>query len=129
MEQAILGGLQGLINGFLHLDWRSIVMLCVGGGLLYLGIKKDCEPLLLVPIGFGCILVNIPLADVMGHEGFLRVIYDMGIANELFPLLIFIGIGAMTDFGPVLANPSTFLLGAACVLLWRSGSRNWMRSP
>ena len=113
MEQAILGGLQGLINGFLHLDWRSIVMLCVGGGLLYLGIKKDCEPLLLVPIGFGCILVNIPLADVMGHEGFLRVIYDMGIANELFPLLIFIGIGAMTDFGPVLANPSTFLLGAA----------------
>jgi len=113
MEQAILGGLQGLINGFLHLDWRSLVMLGVGCGLLWLGIKKDCEPLLLVPIGFGCILTNIPLADLMGEEGFLRVIYNMGVANELFPLLIFVGIGAMTDFGPVLANPSTFLLGAA----------------
>jgi sodium ion-translocating decarboxylase beta subunit len=113
MEQAILGGLQGLVNGFLHLDWRSIVMLCVGFGLLWLGIKKDCEPLLLVPIGFGCILVNIPIADLMGKEGFLRVIYDMGVSNELFPLLIFVGIGAMTDFGPVLSNPSTFLLGAA----------------
>src|SRR4030043_388395 len=113
MEQAILGGLQGLINGFLHLEWRSIVMLCVGFGLLYLGIKKDCEPLLLVPIGFGCVLTNIPLADLMGEEGFLRTIYNMGIANELFPLLIFVGIGAMTDFGPVLSNPSTFLLGAA----------------
>jgi oxaloacetate decarboxylase beta subunit len=113
MEQAILGGLQGLINGFLHLDWRSLVMLGVGCGLLWLGIKKDCEPLLLVPIGFGCILTNIPLADLMGEEGFLRTIYNMGVANELFPLLIFVGIGAMTDFGPVLANPSTFLLGAA----------------
>jgi len=113
MEQAILGGLQGLVNGFLHLDWRSIIMLCVGLVLLWLGIKRDCEPLLLVPIGFGCILVNIPIADLMGKEGFLRVIYDMGVSNELFPLLIFVGIGAMTDFGPVLANPSTFLLGAA----------------
>ena len=113
MEQAIIGGLQGLISGFLHLDWRSVVMLIVGLVLLWLGIKKDCEPLLLVPIGFGCILTNIPLADLMGEEGFLRVIYNMGVANELFPLLIFVGIGAMTDFGPVLANPSTFLLGAA----------------
>jgi sodium ion-translocating decarboxylase beta subunit len=113
MEQAILGGLQGLINGFLHLDWRSVVMIFVGFGLLYLGIKKDCEPLLLVPIGFGCVLTNIPLADLMGEEGFLRTIYNMGVANELFPLLIFVGIGAMTDFGPVLSNPSTFLLGAA----------------
>jgi len=113
MEQAILNGLHGLVNGFLHLDWRCIVMIFVGLVLLWLGIKKDCEPLLLVPIGFGCILVNIPLADLMGKEGFLRVIYDMGISNELFPLLIFVGIGAMTDFGPVLSNPSTFLLGAA----------------
>lgn len=113
MEEAILGGLQGLINGFLHLDWRSLVMFLVGGTLLWLGIKKDCEPLLLVPIGFGCILVNIPLGNLMGEEGFLRTIYNMGISNELFPLLIFIGIGAMTDFGPVLSNPSTFLLGAA----------------
>jgi carboxybiotin decarboxylase len=113
MEQAILGGLQGLTNGFLNIDWRTFVMLSLGCVLLWLGIKKGCEPLLLVPIGFGCILVNVPLSEVMGEEGFLRTIYNMGIANELFPLLIFIGIGAMTDFGPLLANPSTFLLGAA----------------
>jgi len=113
MEQAILSGLQGLINGFMYLDWRSVCMILVGLILLWLGIKKDCEPLLLLPIGFGCILVNIPFADLMGEEGFLRVIYNMGISNELFPLLIFVGIGAMTDFGPLLSNPSTFLLGAA----------------
>jgi oxaloacetate decarboxylase beta subunit len=113
MEQAIISGLQGLVAGFTSLDWRSVVMIFIGLLLLWLGIKKDCEPLLLVPIGFGCILVNIPLADVMAEEGFLRVIYNMGIANELFPLLIFVGIGAMTDFGPLLSNPSTFLLGAA----------------
>ncbi|UCD83071.1 MAG: sodium ion-translocating decarboxylase subunit beta [Desulfobacterales bacterium] len=88
-------------------------MIAVGCLLLYLGIKKDVEPLLLVPIGFGAILTNIPLADLMGDEGFLRTIYNMGIANELFPLLIFIGIGAMTDFGPLLENPKIFLLGAA----------------
>jgi oxaloacetate decarboxylase beta subunit len=81
--------------------------------LLYLGIKKDCEPLLLVPIGFGCLLVNIPVADIMGKEGFLRVIYNMGVDTELYPLLIFVGIGAMTDFSPLLASPMTFLLGAA----------------
>jgi carboxybiotin decarboxylase len=113
MEQAILEGLQGLTKGFLNLDWRSVVMLFLGFLLLWLGIKKECEPLLLVPIGFGCILVNVPLSEVMGEGGFLRTIYNMGIANELFPLLIFVGIGAMTDFGPLLANPSTFLLGAA----------------
>ncbi|MFO7459173.1 MAG: sodium ion-translocating decarboxylase subunit beta [Desulfatiglandales bacterium] len=113
MEQAILEGLQGLTKGFLNLDWHSVVMLFLGCLLLWLGIKKECEPLLLVPIGFGCILVNVPLSEVMGEEGFLRTIYNMGIANELFPLLIFVGIGAMTDFGPLLANPSTFLLGAA----------------
>jgi oxaloacetate decarboxylase beta subunit len=88
-------------------------MIAIGCFLLYLGIKKDVEPLLLVPIGFGAILVNIPLADLMGPEGFLRTIYNMGIATELFPLLIFIGIGAMTDFGPLLENPKIFLLGAA----------------
>ena len=115
MTEAILSGLGGLVVGFqmLATDWRNAIMLIVGFVLLYLGIKKDCEPLLLVPIGFGCILVNIPLADVMSEEGFIRVIYNAGIATELFPLLIFIGIGAMTDFGPVLARPSTFLLGAA----------------
>src|SRR3989339_756774 len=115
MADAIINGLSGLTVGFqmLAVDWRNGIMLIVGFVLLYLGIKKDCEPLLLVPIGFGCILVNIPLGNLMGEEGFLRTIYNMGISNELFPLLIFIGIGAMTDFGPVLSNPSTFLLGAA----------------
>ena len=113
MLDAILNGLGGLLAGFQSLEWRSLVMLVVGGVLLYLGIKKDCEPLLLVPIGFGCLLVNIPVADIMGKEGFLRVIYNMGVDTELYPLLIFVGIGAMTDFSPVLANPVTFLLGAA----------------
>src|SRR3989339_893714 len=115
MADAIINGLSGLTIGFQMLagDWRNGIMLIVGFVLLYLGIKKDCEPLLLVPIGFGCILVNIPLSDVMSQEGFIRAIYDAGIVTELFPLLIFIGIGAMTDFGPVLAQPSTFLLGAA----------------
>jgi len=113
MLEAILNGLGGLIAGFQCLEWRSLLMLVVGGVLLYLGIKKNCEPLLLVPIGFGCILVNIPVADLMGKEGFLRVIYSMGVDTELYPLLIFVGIGAMTDFSPVLANPVTFLLGAA----------------
>ncbi len=113
MYDAIIAGLSGLTAGTMHLHWSHLVMMVIGGVLLYLGIKKDCEPLLLVPIGFGCILVNIPLADLMEKEGFLRTIYDMGVITELFPLLIFVGIGAMTDFGPVLENPYTFLLGAA----------------
>jgi oxaloacetate decarboxylase beta subunit len=95
------------------MHWSNPVMIAVGCLLLYLGIKKDVEPLLLVPIGFGAILINIPLAGLMEEEGFLRTIYNMGIANELFPLLIFIGIGAMTDFAPLLENPKIFLLGAA----------------
>jgi sodium ion-translocating decarboxylase beta subunit len=113
MLEAIASGLGGLIAGFAHLHWSNLVMMVIGAVLLWLGIKKDCEPLLLVPIGFGAILVNIPLADLMEKEGFLRTIYDMGVITELFPLLIFVGIGAMTDFGPVLENPYTFLLGAA----------------
>jgi sodium ion-translocating decarboxylase beta subunit len=113
MFEAIVNGLSGLGTGFFNLHWSNLVMIAVGCLLLYLGIKKDVEPLLLVPIGFGAILINIPLADLMGDEGFLRTIYNMGIANELFPLLIFIGIGAMTDFGPLLENPKIFLLGAA----------------
>jgi carboxybiotin decarboxylase len=113
MENAIISGLSGLIAGVVSLHWSNLVMIAIGGILLYLGIKKDCEPLLLVPIGFGAILVNIPLAGLMEEHGFLRTIYDMGVITELFPLLIFVGIGAMTDFGPVLENPYTFLLGAA----------------
>jgi oxaloacetate decarboxylase beta subunit len=81
--------------------------------LLYLGIKRGFEPLLLVPIGFGGLLANIPIADIAGPDGFLGIIYNVGIANGLFPLLIFLGVGAMTDFGPLLAHPKTALLGAA----------------
>ncbi len=113
MFNAIVDGLSGLGSGFINMHWSNPVMIALGGLLLYLGIKKDVEPLLLVPIGFGAILVNIPLAGLMEEGGFLRTIYDMGVANELFPLLIFIGIGAMTDFGPLLENPKIFLLGAA----------------
>ena len=113
MWEAIVNGLSGLIAGFQHLHWSNPIMIVVGSVLLYLGIKKDFEPLLLVPIGFGCILINIPLAGLMDEGGFLRVIYDAGILTELFPLLIFVGIGAMTDFTPLLENPGTFLLGAA----------------
>ena len=113
MFDAIVNGLSGLGAGVMSLHWSNPVMIAVGCLLLYLAIAKDVEPLLLVPIGFGAILVNIPLAGLMEHDGFLRTIYNMGVANELFPLLIFIGIGAMTDFGPLLENPKIFLLGAA----------------
>ena len=113
MLDAILGGLNGLIAGFVNLHWSNPIMILVGLLLLYLGIKKGFEPLLLVPIGFGAILVNIPFAGLMDEGGFLRIIYDAGVMTELFPLLIFVGIGAMTDFGPLLENPKIFLLGAA----------------
>jgi sodium ion-translocating decarboxylase beta subunit len=113
MLEAISGGLSGLISGFVNIHWSNPVMILVGLLLLYLGIKKGFEPLLLVPIGFGAILVNIPLTGLMEEGGFLRIIYDAGVMTELFPLLIFVGIGAMTDFGPLLENPKIFLLGAA----------------
>jgi sodium ion-translocating decarboxylase beta subunit len=105
--------LQGLFLGVANLGVGHVVMLVIGSLLLYLGINKGYEPLLLVPIGFGAILVNIPLADMMGKEGFLRFFYDNGVLTEVFPLLIFIGIGAMTDFQPLLENPKIILLGAA----------------
>ncbi len=88
-------------------------MLLIGSLLLFLGIRKGFEPLLLLPIGFGAILVNIPLAGLMEEDGVLRFFYDTGIRTEIFPILIFIGIGAMTDFGPLLENPKIILLGAA----------------
>jgi sodium ion-translocating decarboxylase beta subunit len=113
MLDAIMGGLNGLVAGFVNLHWSNPVMMLVGLLLLYLGIKKGFEPLLLVPIGFGAILVNIPFAGLMDEGGFLRIIYDAGVMTELFPLLIFVGIGAMTDFGPLLENPKIFMLGAA----------------
>ena len=106
-------GLQGLVAGIVSLTLGQAFMIAVACGLLYLGIVKGYEPLLLVPIGFGAIMVNIPLADMMGKDGFLRYFYDAGVLTEVFPLLIFIGIGAMTDFQPLLQNPKIILLGAA----------------
>jgi oxaloacetate decarboxylase beta subunit len=93
--------------------WHKLIMLIIGGILLYLGGAKNFEPLLLVPIGFGTILVNIPFAGMGDDGGFLKIIFDFGINNEFFPLVIFMGIGALTDFGPLIANPRTALLGAA----------------
>jgi carboxybiotin decarboxylase len=113
MESALLSGLQGLFLGIVNLTAGHVIMLLIASALLYLGIKRGYEPLLLVPIGFGAILVNIPLADMMGKEGFLRFFYDAGVLTEVFPLLIFIGIGAMTDFQPLLENPKIIMLGAA----------------
>ncbi|RUO65028.1 oxaloacetate decarboxylase, beta subunit [Pseudidiomarina planktonica] len=89
------------------------VMMLVGALLLFLAIKKKFEPLLLLPIGFGCILANIPMAGFNDPGGLLYYIYEVGISTGVFPLLIFMGVGAMTDFGPLLANPRTLLLGAA----------------
>lgn len=99
---------------------KMLVMWAIGGVLIYLAIKKNMEPSLLLPMGFGAILVNLPLSGAITQiyptgteEGALSVLFDAGIANELFPLLLFIGIGAMIDFGPLLSNPKLLLFGAA----------------
>ncbi len=113
MDSALGAGIAGLLAGFTNLTWQHVVMLAVGCGLIYLAVARGLEPLLLLPIGFGAILVNIPGAGLMDPGGVLRAIYDAGVATELFPVLIFIGIGAMTDFGPLLENPRILLLGAA----------------
>ncbi len=99
-----------------YLQWQHVVMWVIGGVLIYLAIKKDMEPTLLLPLGFGTILVNLPLSGAItqGTEaGALSVLYDAGISNELFPLILFIGIGAMIDFGPLLTNPKLMIFGAA----------------
>ena len=103
------------------LTWKQVAMWVIGGILIYLAIKKDMEPSLLLPIGFGAILVNLPFSGAIGEwiegtfiaNGPLSTLYNAGIANELFPLLLFIGIGAMCDFGPLLSNPALMLFGAA----------------
>jgi carboxybiotin decarboxylase len=109
-DSSVLGT---LLAAFRQLGWQNIVMILVGGGLIYLAIKKEYEPVLLLPIGFGAILGNLPLTGITGSDGFLGILYSAGIANELFPLFIFIAIGAMTDFGPLLENPKMAFLGAA----------------
>ena len=96
-------------NIIYNFDWKAIVMWLIGGLLIYLAIKKDMEPTLLLPMGFGAIIVNIPVV----YEGALSTLFDAGISNELFPLILFIGIGAMIDFGPILSNPKLMIFGAA----------------
>lgn len=102
-----------LMKGVTHITWQSMVMIGVSFVLFYLAIVKDYEPLLLLPIGAGCMLANLPLSPLMDEHGMLKILYQVGVENELYPLLIFIGIGAMTDFGPLLENPKFVLLGAA----------------
>ena len=104
----------------IQITWQQIVMWAIGGILIYLAIKKDMEPTLLLPMGFGTILVNIPhsgaidqIADGATEAGALTTLFNAGISNELFPLILFIGIGAMIDFTPILTNPKLMLFGAA----------------
>ena len=113
MLSLMQSGFGSLLMGVSALTIQNAIMILAGCGLLYLGIKKNYEPLLLVPIGFGAVLVNIPMADMMGPEGLLRQFYNWGVITEVFPCLIFIGIGAMTDFTPLLEDPKILLLGAA----------------
>ncbi len=96
-----------------HKSWGRVLMILITFVLFYLAIAKGYEPLLLLPIAFGGLLANIPVANIAGAHGFLGVIYNMGLANEMFPIIIFMGVGAMTDFGPLLSNPKTALLGGA----------------
>ena len=107
--------LSGLGQGFASLDWKAGVMILIACVLLYLGIGRKNEPLLLVPIGFGVLLGNLPLAGLAYNspDGVIALLYNAGIVTELFPVLLFIGLGAMIDFGPMLANPSVLIFGAA----------------
>lgn len=110
----ILGTLQNLVatSGIAALTWQQAVMILVSCVLLYLAIVKQFEPMLLLPIAFGMLLANLPLSGVMDEGGVLSYLYT-GVKTSIFPCLVFLGIGAMTDFGPLLANPSSLLLGAA----------------
>ena len=112
--------LEAVFANIPNLTWQQVVMWCIGGILIYLAIRKDMEPALLLPMGFGAILVNLPMSgavtqviDGVKEIGVIDILFDSGIANELFPLLLFIGIGAMIDFGPLLSNPKLMLFGAA----------------
>jgi oxaloacetate decarboxylase beta subunit len=109
---------QGLLQlwastGLYNFTFVQVIMIAVGGLLIFLAIHKGFEPLLLIPIGFGGILANIPVAAIAGPDGLLGILYHAGIETGVFPLLIFMGVGAMTDFGPLLARPSLMILGAA----------------
>ena len=116
-----------------NLQWQQVVMWAIGALLIYLAIKKEMEPALLLPMGFGAILVNLPMSGAVtqvyegvAEAGALDILFGAGIANELFPLLLFIGIGAMIDFEPLLQNPKLMLFGAAGSSAFSSHSR-WRR--
>ncbi len=98
-----------LYENLTHITLPMVIMWCIGGLLIYLAIAKDMEPTLLLPMGFGAIIVNLPFAEL----GMLETLFEAGISTELFPLILFIGIGAMIDFGPLLSNPKLMLFGAA----------------
>jgi oxaloacetate decarboxylase beta subunit len=100
-------------TGIANFEWGQLLMIGVGMLLLYLAIARKFEPLLLVPIGFGAILSNVPVAAISGPDGMLGMIYHVGIETGIFPLLIFMGVGALTDFGALIAMPRTMILGAA----------------
>lgn len=105
--------MEKLLVGFTNMTWQQVVMIGIGFVLIYLAIKKEYEPMLLLPIGFGAILANIPLSSAVGENGFLTILYEAGIATELFPILIFIAVGAMIDFSPLLKQPVMLFFGAA----------------
>jgi oxaloacetate decarboxylase beta subunit len=116
MMEGVLNGFGALTEGVRYLlasGGSNLVMIGVALLMFWLAIRKGVEPLLLLPIAFGCLLVNLPLSEVMSAGGVLKTLYDFGIGNELFPLLIFVGIGSMTDFSPLLASPRLLLFGAA----------------
>lgn len=100
-------------TGLANFDVKQVIMMLVGGGLLYLAIARKFEPLLLLPMGFGAVLTNIPIAGFSEAGGLLHYVYEAGISTGIFPLIIFMGVGAMTDFGALIANPKMLLLGAA----------------
>jgi oxaloacetate decarboxylase beta subunit len=102
-----------LMKGILHFTLLNAIMIAAALVMIYLAVFKEIEPVLLLPIGFGCLLANIPLAGMTAVEGMMGVLYNAGISTELFPLLIFVGVGAMIDFSPLLAQPKMALLGAA----------------
>ena len=112
----ILQTFAGLFSNFGNLTWQMVVMWVIGGLLIYLAIVKKMEPSLLLPMGFGAILVNLPLSGAITQGdtvGPISALFEAGMSNELFPLLLFIGIGAMIDFGPLLEKPWLMLFGAA----------------
>ena len=111
MDGSLLSG--NLFSNFLILSWQDVVMITLGLVLIYLAIVKEYEPVLLLPIGFGCVLANLGMAASPDGDGFLSVLYRAGIESELFPLMIFIGVGGMIDFSPLLSQPHLALLGAA----------------